>query len=139
MAVQKRLKRRVFGGFAGALALLTVLTGCMQVIPAEDLPAYTVLQKDSRDEDGKRDFSYIDSTGAVQETECSKKNGAFSRTVCESADGVLSFEYSMRKSRVRLREITVDGSERKMSRISTDMEGTRRAWAPSDSIPEVQE
>lgn len=132
-----RLRRAATLG-ATALAAILLLSGCVPAIPASELPAYTVLYEEERDSAGSRDFTFIDSAGDRQDIEC-LKDGFFSKTVCESADGVVSFGYTVYKGNLRVREITVDGSERPMTTISTKIEGARKAWAPSDSIPEEEE
>jgi len=134
------LRKRALAPLGVGLVGLFLLTGCAPEIPAAELPAYTVLLQKERDENRKRDFTYIDGSGEQRATECSR-DGIFSRTVCESEDGVLSFSYTVDEDGyVHVRKITVDGSfERKMSRVRTDIEGIRRAWAPSDSIPEDKE
>lgn len=135
-----RLRARVLTPLGIGLVGLFLLTGCAPEIPAGELPAYTVLLQKARDESGQRDFSYIDGAGDQRDTECAK-DGFFSRPVCESEDGVLSFSYTVDEDGyVHVKKITVDGSfERRMTRISTDLEGIRRSWAPSDSIPKIEE
>jgi len=124
---------------ASLVAAVLLLSGCATEIPADELPGYTVIQKTERDENGVRDFSFLDASGEEHETEC-LKDGFFSKRVCESEDGVLSFSFSVDKhGSVFVRRITVDGYERKMSRVSTELDGARRVWVPSDSIPEDKE
>lgn len=118
----------------GIIALILGLAGCYQEVPAEELPAYTLVQHE-RDIFAPREFGYLNSEGEILELECPKV-GIFERRYCDSADGVVHMEYSVHKSRVRIREFTVDGADRPMVKVTSELPGVSRVWIPEDKLPE---
>lgn len=117
----------------GIIALIFGLAGCYQEVPADELPAYTLVQH-SRDAFAAREFGYLDSSGEIIELECPPV-GLFERRHCESADGVVHMEYSVRRSQVRIREFIVDGVDRPVARVSTELPGISKVWVPKDKLP----
>lgn len=117
------------------LALLStalLLTGCLQQVEPKDLPAYSIVQN-PRDTFGPWEFSYLDSSGEQIALDCPPV-GLFEKRYCESSDGLVRFEFSVRKSRPRISTISVDGAERAVSRVETELPDAKRVWVPSDSL-----
>lgn len=122
------------GALAVALTLgaAVALTGCMAQVPADELPSYTIYQKKVGAFES-RAFGYIDSSGKHRDVKCGRNN-PFERMHCESKDGVLKFDYTVHKSSTYLKDVTVDGVERKMERVSSPQDGIRKTWVPKDNL-----
>ena len=114
---------------------MLVLTGCAPQVDADELPTYTIIQN-PKDSFGPWKFSYLDSDGEQVPMECPPV-ALFEKRHCESEDGLVSFNFRVRKSRVTLKTITVDGVDRFMTKVSTELEDARRVWVPSDSLPKA--
>lgn len=114
------------------VAGLALLTGCLQSFEGEALPAYSILQQRTGAFEA-RSFSYIDSQGEQQELSCPPV-WTLEKRYCESKDGLVYFSYTTRKSRIRVHEIRVDGSERAVTQVSSELVDARRIWVPSDSL-----
>lgn len=128
-------RRRTLRALAAAALIVAVapaLTGCLQALEADQIPAYTVVQY-SRDFLEDRKFGYIDGQGEQHPMECPAV-GIFTKRYCESEDGLVRFEYSVRKGSTKIRTVTVDGAERSVSKVSIPLEGIRYAWAPKDAL-----
>lgn len=110
-----------------------MLTGCAPSVDAEDLPAYSIVQN-PRDAFGPWRFSYLDSTGEQISLDCPSV-AFFEQHHCESADGLVSFSFSVLRSRPRISTITVDGAERSVTGVHTELENSQQVWIPSDSLP----
>lgn len=127
------MRRKILSAAAVALTAVLLLTGCAPHVEVEDIPAYSIVQN-PKDTFGPWKFSYIDSTGEQISLDCPSV-ALFEKRHCESADGLVSFSFSVRKSRPRISTITVDGAERSVTRVDTELENARRVWIPSDSLP----
>lgn len=127
-----KILRRIAAGLGIGLGAAVILTGCMAQVPADQLPSYTIYQKKVGAFE-QRAFGYIDSSGEREDLKCGKP-GAFTRWHCESKDGVLKFDYTTHKSSVYLKDVKVDGSERKMERVDSPQDGVRKTWVPADTL-----
>ena len=127
------MRRKILSAAALTLTAVLVLTGCAPQVEVDELPTYTIIQKPRALFDGWA-FSYLDSAGERQPISCPPV-ALFERRHCESDDGLVSFTFRVRKSRVTLSTITVDGVERSMTKVSTELEDARRVWVPTDSLP----
>lgn len=127
------MRRKILSAAALTATAVLVLTGCAPHVEVEDIPAYSIVQN-PKDPFGPWKFSYLDSSGEQIPLDCPSV-ALFERRHCESADGLVSFSFSVRKSRPRISTITVDGVERSVTRVDTELENARRVWVPSDSLP----
>jgi len=128
----RSLRRRVLAPIGLAVAGLFLLTGCMTYVDREEIPAYSLIYSSNFSE-RPWNWVYIDREGEERELVCERR-------VCESADGIVHMKYSSYKSRMRIREMTVDGGpDIEMERVRfEDMDGIRRVWVPQeyyDSLP----
>jgi len=126
------LFRRIAVSFALGLGAAVALTGCMAQVPVDQLPSYTIYQKKVGAFE-QRAFGYIDASGERKDLKCGKP-GAFTRWHCESKDGVLKFDYTTHKSSLYLKDVTVDGVERKMERVTSPQDGVRKTWVPKNTL-----
>ncbi len=126
--------RRLTGVAALGLSAVLVLTSCLAHVEADELPAYTVVLHERDNGFAPRVFGYLDGEGQEQPVSCPPV-GMFETRYCESEDGLVYFKYTLRKSRVRIVKIQVDGVERGVEAVETELSGARKVWVPSDALP----
>jgi len=127
-----RIFRRSIAAAVLSLGAAVALTGCMAQVPADQLPSYTIYQKKVGAFE-QRAFGYIAPSGKHEDLKC-ERPGMFARWHCESKDGVLKFDYTTHKSSTYLKDVTVDGAERKMTQVDSPQDGVRKTWIPEDSL-----
>lgn len=126
--------RRIAGATALGLSAMLVLTGCLAHVDADELPGYTIVLHDRENGFEPRVFGYLDSEGQEHPVTCPAV-GMFETRYCESEGGLVYFKYTVHKSRVRIVKIRVDGVERGVQAVDTELPGMRKVWVPSDALP----
>lgn len=133
----KSLYLKILGAAAIGVASVLVFMGSVPPVEVNELPTYTIIQKQPPALSPFNDwsFSYLDSAGERQPISCPPVAFFERSRHCESDDGLVSFTFWIGRQSITLNTITVDGVDRPMTRVRTELENARRIWVPTDSLP----